>query len=97
MEKELLQLRNIVESVLPKSLELQGIDVVMGVLCQGQELSFKAVILVSQKYEDEKGTAGWVYELGKRVRVFWNRDDLYIEIKEVVSKEGRSLDEALAL
>lgn len=89
VEKELLQLRRIVESVLPKSMELQGIDVVMGVLCQGQELSFKAVILVSQKYEDEKGTAGWVNELGKRIRVFWNRDDLYIEVKEVVVEGGQ--------
>ena len=88
MEKELLQLRNIVESVLPKSLELQGIDVVMGALYEGQEPSFKAVILVTQKYEDEMGRVGWVNELGKRVRAFWNRDDLYIEVKEMVV-EGR--------
>lgn len=92
MEKELLQLRNIVKSVLPKSLDLQEIDVVVGALHQGQEPSFKAVILVSQKYEDEMGRAGWVRELGKRVRAFWNRDDLYIEVKEIVVEEGRPLD-----
>jgi hypothetical protein len=61
----------------------------MGVLCQGQELSFKAVIPVSQKYEDGKGRAGWVNELGNQVRVFWNRDDLYIEVKEVVVEGGQ--------
>ncbi|MCX5724726.1 MAG: hypothetical protein NTX84_09495 [Nitrospirae bacterium] len=89
MEKELLQLRNIVESVLPNSMELQGIDVVMGTLQQGQQPSFKAIILVSQKYEDEMGRAGWINELGKRIRAFWDRDELYIEVKQVVVEGGR--------
>lgn len=82
MEKELIQLRGIVDSVLPESLELQDVDVVVGSLVEGQRPSFKAVVRVREKYDDPMGTAGWVHELGERVRAFWNRDDLYLEVVE---------------
>ena len=82
MEKELIQLREIVDSVIPDSLELEDIEVVIGTLYQDQPLSFKAVVRVREKYEDPWSTMGWVHELGRRVRVLWNRDDLYLEVRE---------------
>jgi hypothetical protein len=86
VEKELIQLRGIVDSVIPESLQLQAVDVVVGTLYQGQAPSFKAVVRVREKYEDPRGTAGWVYELGERVRAFWNRDDLYLEVHETAAE-----------
>jgi len=70
----------VVESVLPKSLELDGIDVVDGSLMEGQSANFKAVVRVHQIYEDPVGTAGWVYELTKRVRAVWGQDEIYVEV-----------------
>lgn len=81
MEREIQQLKSIIETVLPQSLELKDIDVVMGSLGEGQQHNFKAVIRVHPKYHDPIGTAGWVHELMKRVRLFWGRDDLYIEVQ----------------
>lgn len=82
MEKELAQLRSVVESVLPESLEIEEIDVIVGTLYEGQEPNFKVVICVRQKYEDPMGTAGWAHELTERVRALWNRDELYVEVRE---------------
>ncbi len=82
MEHELKQLQYLVESVLPKSLSLEDIDVVVGSLAEGQSPNFKAVVRVRQRYEDPMGTAGWVYELTERVRAIWGRDDLYVEVIE---------------
>lgn len=59
----------------------------IGSLSEGQSPNFKAVVRVSQKYEDPVGTAGWVYELTKRVRAVWGRDDLYVEVIETPSED----------
>lgn len=88
MERELKQLRVMVESVLPKSLELEDIDVVVGSLMEGQPATFKAVIRVRQSYEDPIGTAGWVYELTKRVRAVWGRDELCVEVIEKAADDA---------
>jgi hypothetical protein len=88
MEHELKQLRSMVESVLPKSLTLEDIDVVVGSLAEGQSPNFKAVVRVRQRYEDPMGTAGWVYELTERVRTIWGRDDLYVEISEKAASDA---------
>jgi len=61
LEKELIQLREIVEFVLPASLGAAGCRCCRGHPLRGTDPSFKAVVRVREKYEDPVGTAGWVY------------------------------------
>lgn len=82
LEREIKLLRAMVESVLPKSLRLEAVDVVVGSLWEGQQPNFKAVVRVRQQYDDPIGTAGWVAELTDRVRAQWGRDHLYVEVIE---------------
>src|SRR5689334_1284173 len=56
MERELLLLRKLVESVLPSCYRLEEVDVTIGSLWPGQEPSFKAVIHVVQVAEDAPDT-----------------------------------------
>lgn len=87
MERELQQLRLMVESVLPESLQIEEIDVIVGALWTGQQPNFKVVVRVRQKYEDPMGTAGWVHELSERVRAHWGREDLYVEVIEKAAED----------
>ena len=87
VEQEIARLRSMVEEVLPESLRLEGIDVVVGSLLEGQSPNFKAIVRVRQKYEDLMGTAGWVYELTERVRAVWGQDELYVEVIEKAAED----------
>lgn len=75
---ELEEIRRIVLDELPEGHHLNSVELTFGALSEGQEPQFTVLIGLSEDPDADPAVS--YYEITRRIRERWSRDDLYVKI-----------------